>query len=254
MHYWGDEWFKENGEEFSKAIHWCMDNWKRWGRIGSHGKEKFGTFRHHPCFYSGWWPIHELFKPGYVAYWWPKWFYKIEINILQPIVKYSLFPWIMRKWQHYVYNAVVQRALKKWPQFFDELIEDSEFELLKPGIWGPVDGPKIKGEYWVTVTDEYIKERQEALGIIEYEGTQPPIPSRETLDAEDLLELYQEAWDDVKDSAWEYLTQEQALKCWEQCKLMIDLEEGEYEDWETSWDTIILPKGASPKRGSEGDS
>lgn len=234
MHYWGDEWFQKNGNEFSKAIDWCMDNWERWGRIGSHGKEKYGTFRHHPYFYTGWWPIHELLRPGYVAYRGPRWLCRLETEIIQPLVKYSGLVWVIRKYQHYVYNAVVQRALKKWPKFFDELIEDSEFELLKPGIWGPIDGAKIKSKYWVEITPEYLEEerkREEEEAFQEYINN---------LDAEDYLELYQEAYTANFNKRIDY------ERYFEQLSILTALRRGDYEDG----DIRPLSKRTGAKSGS----
>jgi hypothetical protein len=153
-HYWGDDWFKEHGEDLNDAISYCMDFWRRWGRIGSHGKEKYGTFRDHVYFYRGWWAIHELVNPGYVSYWWPKWFYPIDL-FLGRVVRFLRLYKPMQWYQAQIYNYAIQRACKKYPNIIDELVADLDgYELVKPGIFGPVSGEEINKKYWVRYDNE----------------------------------------------------------------------------------------------------
>lgn len=44
MHHWGDEWFEKNGRDLDSAIWFIMSFWQRYGRIGTHGKEKYGCY------------------------------------------------------------------------------------------------------------------------------------------------------------------------------------------------------------------
>lgn len=243
-HEWHDEWFEKYGNDLNKAINFCMTNWKRWGRIGSHGKEKYGTFRHHAWFYDSHWPIHSLIKPGYVYYQWPKWFYKIELTIISPLVRYSLLPWVIRKWQQYVYNMTIQRAVKKWPHLEAELVEDCEFEFLRPCLFGKLDGKNEKGKYWITLSPS-----EPTVNTLEYTGEQPPIIQQETLDAEDLLELYKEAYEAIPEN-WDPKNRAEAERAAQAMGIMIGLEEGRYDDWKTEFDTVLLPEGSRAKAGS----
>ena len=142
MHHWGDNW--PHGNELHEAIHFSH-RWFQWLGIGSNGKEKYGTFRHHMNFYSGWWPVHELLKPGHAFYRWHRRWMLLEVNVLSPLVRYSGLAWIVRKVQLYRYNAILQTACKRYPNVVEELIVDSEVpEAIKPGIWGRVDGQRIQ--------------------------------------------------------------------------------------------------------------
>ena len=148
-HYWGDSWFQKHGNDHGKAIRYIMNTWRRYGRIGSHGKEKYGTFRDHAYFYRGWWAIHELVKPGYVSHRWPK-FYKIDL-FLGKIVRFLRLYKPIQWWQFQVYNYAIQRACKKYPEIIDELVADLDYcELVKPGIFGKIDGKTIHDKYWTT--------------------------------------------------------------------------------------------------------
>ena len=147
-HYWGDEWFQKNGNDLDSAISYIMKTWKRYGRIGSHGKEKYGTFRDHVYFYRGYWAIHELVNPGYVYYRWPRLFMHCEIflgNVIQFLRLYKPIQWYQSK----VYNYAVQKMCKKYPNIVDELVSDLDgYELIKPGIFGNVCGKTIHSKYW----------------------------------------------------------------------------------------------------------
>lgn len=147
-HYWGDDWFKEHGADLGKAIDYCMRTWRRYGRIGSHGKEKYGTFRDHVYFYRANWALHELIYPGYVYFQGPRWLMHLDIMLGNIIEKLKLYKPIQR-WQKIVYNYAIQQACKKYPNIIDELVADLDgYELVKPGIFGPVDGKQIHAKYW----------------------------------------------------------------------------------------------------------
>lgn len=150
-HIWNDDWFKENGDDLDSAICYIMNFWRKWGRIGSHGKEKYGTFRDHPYFYNAWWPIHELFKPGHVYYRWSKPMYKFDL-FLGNIVRFLRLHIPIQWYQKIIYNYAIQQACKKYPKIIDEIVADLDgYELVKPGIFGKIDGVKIHNKYWTTV-------------------------------------------------------------------------------------------------------
>lgn len=149
-HMWGDDWFKEYGKDLGKAIRYCMDTWRRLGRIGTHGKEKYGTFRDHVYFYRGWWAIHELVKPGHVGYRWPRWIMHVDL-FLGRVVRFLRLYKPIQWYQAQVYNYAVQKVCKKYPKIVDEIVSDLDgYELIKPGIFGNIDGKKIHDKYWVT--------------------------------------------------------------------------------------------------------
>jgi hypothetical protein len=147
-HEWGDDW--EHWQDLNDAIYECMVYWKKWGRIGSWGKEKWGCFRHEVGFYEGDWGIHELVKPGHAFYRWPKKLIKYDRFIGSCINRIGI-GYLIRKWQHYIYNRGIQRVCAKYPHIVDELVSDSSYpELIK----GKVDGLAIHNKYWTQLGDD----------------------------------------------------------------------------------------------------
>jgi len=122
-HVWGDAWFEKYGNQLNEAIHWCMSEWKRRARLGSHGKEKFGIFRHHPCFYSPEWSIHSLAYPGYVYYQWSTRLMILE-GYLGKLVSLLRIDLLIIKYQRRVYRQVLLEACEKWPEIREELMND----------------------------------------------------------------------------------------------------------------------------------
>lgn len=123
MHYWGDEW--PHWKDLHTAIYWCMDEMLKRARLGSHGKEKFGTYRHHIWLYSAEWPIHNLIKPAYVQYQWPAWMMHVELK-LGKLVKLTRVDRIIRRYQYRVYREVLSEAAAKWPHIKEELTCDTQ--------------------------------------------------------------------------------------------------------------------------------
>jgi hypothetical protein len=153
MHEWGDKWFEKNGESLYEAISYCMRFWKRWGRIGSHGKEKWGTFRDHTYFWNG--GIHGLLYPGYVRIVFPT-LYRFDLYCTMPFMRFTRITKLVWWWQSQVYNYAIQKMCKKYPNIIDELVSDLEgYKMIKPGIFGKVDGVTIHNKYWVTHYKDY---------------------------------------------------------------------------------------------------
>lgn len=147
MHQWGDEWFKKNGEDFDKSINYCIGFWKRWGRIGSHGKEKYGTFRDNVYFWDG--GIHSLIWPGYVWVVNKFLYYQIDQKIVIPFMLWSRIIKLGLWYQKQIYNYPIQKMCKKYPHLTDELVSDLDYyDYIKPGIFGKVDGTEIANKYW----------------------------------------------------------------------------------------------------------
>jgi hypothetical protein len=148
MHYWGDEWFDKNGDDLNTAISYCMHTWKKYARIGSHGKEKFGTFRHHEFFWNG--GLHGLIWPGYSRIVSPFLYWNID-PIIKFITKWFGIRWLGRRWQRYIYNYTIQKMCKKYPNITDELVMDSS---VPHWIKGKVDGQIIHDRHWKTIKQE----------------------------------------------------------------------------------------------------
>lgn len=150
-HYWGDKDF--DWKALNDSIRYCMDFWRRWGRIGSHGKEKFGTFRDNTYFWDG--GIWSLIRPGYVHIGGPILcfiYFKLDRYLTRPITKYTGFYKLGIWYQSKVYNYAIQKMCKKYPHITDELVSSLDgYELVKPGIFGNVDGQKIHDKYWTKV-------------------------------------------------------------------------------------------------------
>lgn len=149
-HIWGDSWFEKYGNDLDKAISFCITNWERWGRIGSHGKEKYGNFRHHIYLFYGELPLWELCYPGYVSYRnWPKPLLYLDRYLFKYVFRYLGLGRLIRWYQSQVYNIVIQIACRRWPDIIDELVADSDMAgAIRPGLFGKVDGKAIHDKYW----------------------------------------------------------------------------------------------------------
>lgn len=124
-HEWGDAWFQKHGDELNEGIDFCLINWERWGRLNSHGKEKYGTFRHNMVWYSSEWPIYSLIYPSDVYYRWPRYLIAWEYR-LGYVVRAVGLRWLIRKWQWLVYNVVLNIAINEYPNVKEELLDDRE--------------------------------------------------------------------------------------------------------------------------------
>ena len=190
MHYWGDEWFKKNGDDLYEAISY-IENYLRKHHIGVCGKEKFGTYRdEYLTFWNGG-IYHILF--GYRGYIGTYHRYRCEWfkNLVNKIHNFIYFTidqgsisskegesfqkyskrYNERKWKGLCdlnykigltklvndrlakhYNIAFQNACKKWPNLIDELICDVDgYMMIKPGKYGDIDGEAIHNKYWQKV-------------------------------------------------------------------------------------------------------
>jgi len=151
MHHWDSAWFKENGDRLYDGIALIEKVW-RMGRIGTNGcKEKYGTFRDHSILWDG--GLFYLIFPGY--YYIPtgwKFIYYRGDPILRFITKWTGLYFIGSRIQRFFYNLGVQLACKRYPEVTDELVMDLQWpEYIRPGIFGKVDGIKIRNKYWKTL-------------------------------------------------------------------------------------------------------
>jgi hypothetical protein len=124
-----------------------MDTWRVYGRIGSHGKEKYGTFRDHPYFWDG--GLHHLIWPGYVYIQNRFIAYKLDRYVIQPITKYTGLHKLGLLWQATVYNYAIQKMCKKYPEIVDELVSHLDgYQMVKLGIFGKICGTTIHNRTW----------------------------------------------------------------------------------------------------------
>jgi hypothetical protein len=147
-HEWGDNNF--DWDALNDSIRYCMNFWKKWGRIGTHGKEKYGTFRDYIYLWDG--SIYQLFYPGYVYVkrgFWHFWYFKIDHRFCMKFFKYTGLLKLVLLYQAQIYNYAIQKMCKKYPHIVDELVSDLDgYEMVKPSIFGKVDGTVIHKKYW----------------------------------------------------------------------------------------------------------
>ena len=155
MHYWGDDWFKEHGDDIYDAIK-ELNAGLRDIHILCLGKEKYGTYR--TDFFQLWtgsWCNWQGMYNRYVDYSKNDWgtvFKKIcywTDDILADINRFIGLTWIIRKWQIKKINQLFQNVCKEHPDLIDELISDTDcYMYIKPGRYGDIDGEKIHNKYW----------------------------------------------------------------------------------------------------------
>ena len=130
-----------------------MDFWRKYGRIGCHGKEKYGTFRDHVYFWDG--GLHTLIWPGYVAIMNYFLYFKLDWYVIKPFTYYTGLQHLGFWYQRQIYNYAIQKMCKKYPHLVDELVRDlDQYEMVKPGIFGKIDGTVIHNKYWTTLEEK----------------------------------------------------------------------------------------------------
>ena len=139
MHYWGDDWFKQYGDELNEAIR-KINQGMRKIHVLCLGKEKYGCLR--TDFFSLWSGSWNEWKGQYNNYHW----YDKTISKINHTIGLT---WIIRKWQIKKINQLFQKVCKEHPDLIDELISDTDcYMYIKPGRYGDIDGEKIHNKYW----------------------------------------------------------------------------------------------------------
>lgn len=187
MHYWGDSWFEQNGDDLYAAIYFIETNLPKYG-ISVCGKEKWGCYRDdflhfwdgglytilfgHRC-HIGTWNFRKYPKlQNFINKIHSFIYFKLDVGIINEIQgetlsenaeRYKKRLWkglqyyskkigllkLVNKFQAYGYNKTFQLACKKWPNVIDELISDiNGYKMIKPCKWGNIDGEKIHDKYW----------------------------------------------------------------------------------------------------------
>lgn len=168
MHIWGDEWFKEHGDNLYKAISAVENRIRKWARAGVYGKEKFGTYRdeYFQLWNGGLFQIIYGYRLFHGQNWFSKLLWKIDHNLIP--IKKTQFGWLkvglsdfnhkigltklVWKWQAKMVNKAFQITCKEYPDVVDELIVDTEcYSMIKPCKWGDIDGEEIHKKYWRTL-------------------------------------------------------------------------------------------------------
>jgi hypothetical protein len=145
-HDWSDETF--DWGNLNKAIHFVTDICRKYGRLGMHSKEKYGTFRDHVYAYDG--TVHSLIWPAYVySQWKSKLAYKLDNQVFRRISNYSGLTWLILRWQRCVYNFAIQTVCRRYPHLIDELtVMLDHYAWVTPGILGKIDGTAIHNKHW----------------------------------------------------------------------------------------------------------
>jgi hypothetical protein len=133
-HHWDDKDF--DWKALYSAESYGAKFMKRWGRIGIHSKEKYGTIRWSVYFFDG--SLHSLIYPGYVYNQFPKWLWVLDCN------RYLRFlcPIICR-YQAFIVRAAFKNMCNKWSHIVKEILCDAPENIL------PADLEKIRSSMWV---------------------------------------------------------------------------------------------------------
>jgi hypothetical protein len=121
-HYWGDEDFDWNS--LYEAEHELRHIMIRYGRIGVHSKEKYGTLRFGIFFCDG--TFHSITHPGYSRSQYPKWLWCFDLDyrplrFLTPLINF---------WQKLVFQYAFTAVCAKYPHIRKEIISDAPRQLL----------------------------------------------------------------------------------------------------------------------------
>lgn len=121
-HYWGDEDF--DWDSLYKAESELRYIVKRYGRIGVHSKEKYGTLRWNFFFFNG--TLHSFTHPGYVYSQYPKWLWRFDVTheplkLITPLINF---------WQKLVLQYAFTVVCNKYPHILKEIINDAPARIL----------------------------------------------------------------------------------------------------------------------------
>lgn len=133
-HYWGDEDFDWNS--LYSAISEASRIMRRYGRIGVHSKEKYGTARWDLYFCDG--SLHSFTHPGHVYSRYAKWLWSFDVQY-KPL---KLVAPIIRFWQRQVMQYAFSYVCNKYPHIVKEIVSDApdgllppHLELIRAGMW-----------------------------------------------------------------------------------------------------------------------
>jgi hypothetical protein len=126
-HIWGEEGFDWDG--LNAAGNYIQYYCTKYGRIGIHQKEKYGTLRVDAYFTS---TVHDVICPGY-------YFTRYPNDTLRDLDYFfsEHSRWLFKPfnaYQRFIYRLVYKRAVKKWPHLIEEILIDADHPELLQGL------------------------------------------------------------------------------------------------------------------------
>lgn len=134
FHDWSDSEFDWNS--LYSAIEEATTIMERFGRVGVHSKEKYGTARWSLYLFAG--HFHDLTHPGYVFRQYPKWLWSFDVQY-RPL-RFLITP--IRWWQKKVIRYAFNYVCNKYSHIVDEIVCNAPEELL------PEQLKPICQKYW----------------------------------------------------------------------------------------------------------
>jgi hypothetical protein len=128
------DWSEDNFDwkSLNEGIDYIHEYMVKYGRIGVHSKEKYGTARITAYFWSG--SLHGLTHPGYAYSQYPKWLWTFDIYYITPFCRKIGLVWLVEKWQSRVYRKAYANAVRMYPHIKDELTCCADQKHLLKGI------------------------------------------------------------------------------------------------------------------------
>lgn len=129
MHDWSETSF--DWKALDEASEYLRSRCRRYGRLGLHIKEKYGTLRVSTscAYFTEHDFIHHMFYPGYYCYMFPVWFRQYIDWPLGKILGVLGIIWIIQIYQRAVLKHFWKRAAKKWSHISEEILDEYEWEL-----------------------------------------------------------------------------------------------------------------------------
>jgi hypothetical protein len=122
FHHWNDTDF--DWQSLYMAIDEATNIMQKFGRIGVHSKEKFGTARWTIDLCDG--TLHSMTHPGYVYSQYPNWLWRFDVTC-RPL---RFFAPLIRLWQRKVVKFAFNYVCNKYPHIDKEIVMDAPEELL----------------------------------------------------------------------------------------------------------------------------
>ncbi len=124
IHNWGDPNVDWDG--INDAAEFIGEGLRRWGRIGTNYKEKYGTVRVYCSL--GWYQMFSVTHPGYAYSRYPNWLWHLDcmyISRLMPLINRVVVPY-----HEWLYTRYYGLALKKWPHLRLEILSGADYHEL----------------------------------------------------------------------------------------------------------------------------
>ena len=125
MRNWSDDTFDWNS--LNDAINYMHNYMLKYGRIGVHSKEKYGTAR---LYISWFYSLHSLTHPGYVYSQYPKWLWYLDVYYFPIFFRRIGATYLINKWQFYIYAKAYHNAIRKWPHIEKEITCAADYKEL----------------------------------------------------------------------------------------------------------------------------